>query len=114
MKVGVAKETAPGERRVALVPETVGRYCQIPQDHGLEEALDNVTLLPLCRPALENGTAVAATLPIRNVNRVVGTSRDVLSILSEIPATGALGETSIDPCPARCRPGTAGRGAASG
>jgi glutamate synthase (NADPH) large chain len=55
------------------VPETVGRYCQIPQDHGLEEALDNMTLLPLCRPALENGTPVAATLPIRNVNRVVGT-----------------------------------------
>jgi len=25
MKVGVAKETAPGERRVALVPETIGR-----------------------------------------------------------------------------------------
>ena len=25
MKVGVAKETAPGERRVALVPETLGK-----------------------------------------------------------------------------------------
>src|SRR5256885_13613050 len=25
MKVGVAKETAPGERRVALVPEALGR-----------------------------------------------------------------------------------------
>jgi glutamate synthase (ferredoxin) len=55
------------------VPETVGRYCQIPQDHGLDLALDNTTLLPLCRPALEEGKPVAATLPIRNVNRVVGT-----------------------------------------
>jgi glutamate synthase (ferredoxin) len=55
------------------VPETVGRYCQIPQDHGLAEALDNTTLLPLCKPALENGTAVSATLPIRNINRVAGT-----------------------------------------
>jgi alanine dehydrogenase len=25
MRVGVAKETVPGERRVALVPETLGR-----------------------------------------------------------------------------------------
>src|SRR5262249_5586270 len=30
------------------VPPTVGRYCQIPQDHGLDQALDNTTLLPLC------------------------------------------------------------------
>jgi glutamate synthase (ferredoxin) len=54
-------------------PPTVGRYCQIPQDHGLEKALDNTTLLKLCQPALENGTPVSATLPIRNGNRVVGT-----------------------------------------
>jgi glutamate synthase (ferredoxin) len=55
------------------VPASVGRFCQISQDHGLDKALDNTTLLPLCRPALENGTPVSATLPIRNVNRVVGT-----------------------------------------
>jgi glutamate synthase (ferredoxin) len=55
------------------VPPSVGRYCQIPQDHGLDKALDNTTLLALCRPAIENRTPVSATLPIRNVNRVVGT-----------------------------------------
>jgi len=55
------------------VAEGVGRYCQIPQDHGLEKALDNTTLLELCRPALENGTPVEATLPIRNGHRTVGT-----------------------------------------
>jgi glutamate synthase (ferredoxin) len=55
------------------VGEEVGRYCQKPQDHGLEKALDNTTLLDLCRPALEHGTKVEARLPIRNVNRVVGT-----------------------------------------
>jgi len=55
------------------VPDSVGRYCSIPQDHGLEKALDNTTLLPLCKPAIDNGTPVSATLPIRNVNRVVGT-----------------------------------------
>ncbi|HEV2884783.1 MAG TPA: hypothetical protein VGW36_07995, partial [Pyrinomonadaceae bacterium] len=55
------------------VPESVGRYCQIPQEHGLEKSLDNTTLLELCRPALEDGTPVSATLPIRNTNRAVGT-----------------------------------------
>ena len=55
------------------VPESVGRYCQIPQDHGVDKALDNQVLLELCKPALERGEKVKATLPIRNVNRVVGT-----------------------------------------
>jgi glutamate synthase domain-containing protein 2/glutamate synthase domain-containing protein 1/glutamate synthase domain-containing protein 3 len=51
----------------------VGKHCTIPQDHGLEKCLDNTVLLPLCKPALENGERVQATLPIRNVNRVAGT-----------------------------------------
>jgi glutamate synthase (ferredoxin) len=55
------------------VASNVGRYCSIPQDHGLEKALDNTTLLALCQPAFEERTPVSATLPIRNVNRVVGT-----------------------------------------
>jgi glutamate synthase (ferredoxin) len=55
------------------VPAHVGRYCQIPQDHGLAQCLDRTTLLPLCKPAIENQTPVATTLLIRNVNRVVGT-----------------------------------------
>jgi glutamate synthase (ferredoxin) len=55
------------------VPETFGRYCQTTQEHGLEKTLDRTRLLDLCRPALENGTPVSALLPIRNVNRAVGT-----------------------------------------
>ena len=51
----------------------VGRYCQIPQNHGLENALDNQVLLDLAAPALERKEKVKATLPIRNTNRVVGT-----------------------------------------
>ncbi|MEA2696306.1 MAG: hypothetical protein QOI66_577, partial [Myxococcales bacterium] len=47
----------------------VGRYCQMPQDHGLDAALDNTTLLELCKPALDSGQRVKATVPIRNVNR---------------------------------------------
>jgi glutamate synthase (ferredoxin) len=51
----------------------VGRYCQILQDHELEKTLDLTTLLDLCKPALEDGKAVEAELPIRNINRAVGT-----------------------------------------
>jgi glutamate synthase (ferredoxin) len=51
----------------------VGRVCQIPQEHGLERSLDKTTLLALCKPAIERGERVQATLPIRNVHRVVGT-----------------------------------------
>ncbi|MGH7802267.1 MAG: glutamate synthase large subunit [Thermodesulfobacteriota bacterium] len=54
-------------------PPEVGRYCQIPQDHGLDQALDNRVLLNLCEPALERSEPVEAILPIRNTNRVVGT-----------------------------------------
>jgi glutamate synthase domain-containing protein 2/glutamate synthase domain-containing protein 1/glutamate synthase domain-containing protein 3 len=50
-----------------------GRHCQDPQNHGLEKSLDVTTLLGLCAPAIERGEEVVATLPIRNVNRVVGT-----------------------------------------
>jgi glutamate synthase (ferredoxin) len=55
------------------VPKHYGRTCQIPQDHGLGDSLDATTLLELCRPALQDRRPVNATLPIRNVNRVVGT-----------------------------------------
>jgi glutamate synthase domain-containing protein 2/glutamate synthase domain-containing protein 1/glutamate synthase domain-containing protein 3 len=51
----------------------VGRFAQIPQDHGLDKSLDVTTLLELCKPAIERGEKVEAQLPIRNVHRVVGT-----------------------------------------
>jgi glutamate synthase (ferredoxin) len=55
-----------------VAPE-VGRYCQIPQDHGLDKCLDITVLLDLCKDAIEKGEKVKATLPIKNINRVVGT-----------------------------------------
>ncbi|ADG74877.1 Glutamate synthase (ferredoxin) [Cellulomonas flavigena DSM 20109] len=42
------------------------------QDHGLERALDN-QLIALATDALERGEPVRIDLPIRNVNRTVGT-----------------------------------------
>ncbi len=54
------------------VAGTVGRRCVQPQDHGLDRALDN-TLIERCADAVEHGRPVAIALPIRNVNRTVGT-----------------------------------------
>ncbi len=42
------------------------------QDHGLDQALDN-TLISLCEGALLDGAPVSLELPVRNVNRTVGT-----------------------------------------
>ncbi|MCW2547199.1 MAG: glutamate synthase large subunit, partial [Mycobacterium sp.] len=42
------------------------------QDHGLDRALDN-TLIQLCEGALADGRPVWLEMPIRNVNRTVGT-----------------------------------------
>ncbi|MGH3593944.1 MAG: glutamate synthase-related protein, partial [Pseudonocardiaceae bacterium] len=42
------------------------------QDHGLDKALDN-TLIQLCEGALDGGEPVRLDLPVRNVNRTVGT-----------------------------------------
>jgi len=54
------------------VPAEVPRYRQEEQDHGLEKALDH-RLIELARPALEKGEKVAIDMPIRNINRTVGT-----------------------------------------
>jgi glutamate synthase domain-containing protein 2/glutamate synthase domain-containing protein 1/glutamate synthase domain-containing protein 3 len=45
---------------------------QDPQHHGLEHALDN-QLIELCEPAIERMEPVQLQMPIRNVNRTVGT-----------------------------------------
>lgn len=55
------------------VDDDIGTRCLIPQDHGLDQALDNTHLLKLCKPALERGEKVRIDLPITNINRVVGT-----------------------------------------
>ena len=54
------------------VPATVGRRRVQAQDHGLDKALDN-ELIRRSEDALAHGRAVEISLPIRNVNRTVGT-----------------------------------------
>ena len=57
---------------VPTLPEHEVRHHAVDQDHGLEGALDN-ELIDLCAPALERREPIRARLPIRNVNRTVGT-----------------------------------------
>ncbi|HEY5896514.1 MAG TPA: glutamate synthase-related protein, partial [Burkholderiales bacterium] len=51
--------------------EVARRHCER-QDHGLKKALDN-RLIELAQPAIERGEKVTIEMPIRNINRTVGT-----------------------------------------
>ncbi|GAB3554150.1 glutamate synthase (NADPH/NADH) large chain [Actinopolyspora lacussalsi] len=57
---------------VPEVAEGSARHCTGKQEHGLEKALDN-TLIQLSEGALSEGAPLRLELPVRNVNRSVGT-----------------------------------------
>jgi glutamate synthase (NADPH/NADH) large chain len=54
------------------MPPEVAIYNSEKQDHGLEKALDH-RLIELAQPAIQRGEKVTIEMPIRNVNRTVGT-----------------------------------------
>jgi len=54
-----------------MPPEVARFHCE-KQNHALEKALDN-RLIELARPALERREKVVIEMPIRNINRTVGT-----------------------------------------
>jgi glutamate synthase (ferredoxin) len=54
------------------LPASVPRRRVRAQEHGLEITLDN-ELIERCRPALDSRTPVEFTIPIRNMDRTVGT-----------------------------------------
>jgi glutamate synthase (NADPH) large chain len=54
------------------LPEGAARRCVASQDHGLEKALDHA-LVSMSADALERREPVRISLPVRNVNRTVGT-----------------------------------------
>jgi glutamate synthase (ferredoxin) len=56
------------------MPADVARRCVTTQDHGLERSLDATTLIPACGEAIEHAKPIELSLPIRNVNRTVGTT----------------------------------------
>lgn len=55
------------------VGKEVGTYCQMKQDHLIEQSLDMTTILKAAEPAIERGESVEIDLPVVNTNRVVGT-----------------------------------------
>jgi len=57
---------------VPELPEGASRRHSVAQDHGLAKALDN-TLIQLAEGAIASGDRVRLELPVRNVNRTVGT-----------------------------------------
>jgi glutamate synthase (NADPH/NADH) large chain len=57
---------------VPELPAGASLHKVIEQDHGLDRALDN-TLIAQSEAALADGSPVAFSLPVRNVNRTVGT-----------------------------------------
>jgi glutamate synthase (NADPH) large chain len=54
------------------LPGDAARHNTTRQDHGIARALDN-TLIQLAEGALQDGTPLRLELPVRNVNRTVGT-----------------------------------------
>ena len=56
------------------MPPEVARRRVRSQDHSLEKSLDHTTIVPACREAVEYRKPVELQLPIRNVNRTVGTT----------------------------------------
>ena len=55
------------------VPEDWGTCHEIDQDHGIKDSLDEKVLMDICKPTIENGEQVEAIVPIKNIDRTVGT-----------------------------------------
>jgi glutamate synthase (NADPH/NADH) large chain len=77
MKQGIEHWKAKGldYSRIFYQPKAgpeVARYNCEKQDHGLDKALDH-RLIELAKPAIERKQKVAIDIPIRNINRTVGT-----------------------------------------
>tara|TARA_E500000178_G_C17033237_1_gene761809 strand:- start:496 stop:5100 length:4605 start_codon:yes stop_codon:yes gene_type:complete len=55
------------------VGSEVGTFCQMKQDHLLDQSLDNTSILEAAKPAITNKQPVSIDLPVVNTDRVVGT-----------------------------------------
>ena len=56
-----------------IIHQDTDVFCTTPQNHGLDKALDR-QLIELAKPAIEKREPVYLELPVRNTNRVVGTT----------------------------------------
>ena len=76
-------------------------FCSGGQDHGLDKAMD-VELIRAAEPALERGQRVEIDLPIRNLNRTVGTMLGHEVTRARTDALGLPDDTiQVEPRPAR-------------
>src|ERR1700733_2573278 len=73
MKVAVVKESAPGERRVALVPETVPRLTKAGLEVLVEEGAGDGAWFP-------DGTYTAAGAPITSTDNLYATADVILTV----------------------------------
>ncbi len=51
-----------------------GTYCQQPQNHGLDETLDQTFLIPQAREAIDKGEKIKLEIDIQNIDRAFGTT----------------------------------------
>jgi glutamate synthase (ferredoxin) len=55
------------------VPDLIGRFCTIKQNHGIDASMDVNVLLKIAESSIKSGKKLHSTLPIKNTDRVVGT-----------------------------------------
>ncbi|HEV8544750.1 MAG TPA: Re/Si-specific NAD(P)(+) transhydrogenase subunit alpha [Candidatus Limnocylindrales bacterium] len=100
MKVGVARETAPGESRVALVPDVVGRVVSAGHEVLVEEGAGRAAYLP-DRAFEEAGARIVPTVQLYRqadvILRVQKPSADEVRRLRKGQAVIGLLQPLIDP-----------------
>src|SRR5207245_11517944 len=80
MRIGVVRETAPGERRVALVPETVGRLAKASNELIVERGAGEASSFP-DRMYTEAGASVGGAWSAEMVLKVARPSDDEIAQL---------------------------------
>jgi H+-translocating NAD(P) transhydrogenase subunit alpha len=100
MKVGVAKETAPGERRVALVPEAIGKLATAGLDILVEQGAGGGSAIPDSAYA-DAGATVVSTVELYGqsdiILRVQKPSESEVRIMRKGQAVLGLLQPLIDP-----------------
>ena len=100
MKVGVAKETAPGERRVALVPEALGKLTAAGLEILVEQGAGAGSAIPDSAYADAGATVVSAVDLYGQsdvVLRVQKPSASEVSVMRKGQAVLGLLQPLIDP-----------------
>ena len=104
MKVGVAKETAPGERRVALVPEVVGKLQAAGLDVLVESGAGGGSAIPDSAFAEAGATIVSAVELLAQsdvILRVARPSESEIKVLRSGQAVVGFLSPLIDPASAK-------------